>query len=680
MTKQDLLDKITMQLQDSIDLQKKWRQESRRGYKFVAGDQYSEEDILDAEAIRKPMIVFNRLGPVIDAVVGMETGNRHEMRFVPMELGDGRVNNLLTDAVRWASQRTNEPQQTSAAFRDLVICGLGVTGTRLDYEEDPDGKIVTERLDPLLYFWDPASSGRNLTDRRWDATAKLVDEEEIEGMFGKGALEGATLDGDVWRSLLQESIDPHNADATPYSGKAGDGSSRAMIPLVEYEYYRRVPYYRIETDQGMEEVNEAEFRAVRADLVARGIKYVRQTRRRFYRVFLAGNVILEEGEAPDKTSFSRKVMTGKRDDSIRGWYGMVRAMIGMEGTQGPQQMTNKLYSESINSIAVQGKGGLLAEVDAFVNPVIAQEQWAAADSIVWVKAGGLAKIQPKPLGDYPQGMDRLLQWAVQSVPEVTGVNWELLGLVNRDQPGIVEDSRRQAAITILADYFDALKMYRAELGRLYASLVIEYMAGDDEESSTLIRLSGAGSEQVVPLLKDELTMKYDVVVDDAPSSANVKDKTWSVLVDLLPMAIKMGMPPPPNWLEYAPIPATLAQEWIQAVQSQQQQQQDPAMQALMQSETEKNQSTSQLNVAKTQESVAKAAEIQVKAQLAPQEMQLRTFEAVQGAAGAQAAQQGAQHEQAMRAREVEQADEDRELQERLAQMQQAAQQQPDRGA
>lgn len=642
--KSELIERITANLKSAVGAQRKWREETRRAYKFVEGDQWDQEDMDAAEEQRRAAIVFNRLAPVIDAVVGMESGNRHEIRFAPMENTDTPTNNLLTDAVRWACQRTHEPQQTSDAFRDLVTCGLGITGTRLDYEEDPDGKIVVERLDPLMYFWDPSSAGRNLRDRRWDATVKLVDEEELEDLFGEDVIEGLVLEDDVWKGFLTEGITPHDADADKAYNQTPAGESVSRIPLVEYEYYRREPFYRVQFPQGMEELDQAEFRVIKKDLEAAGIPFVRQQRRRFKRVFLVGNIVLEEADAPDKNSFSRKVMTGKRAKSTGGWHGMVRAMIGMTGAQGPQQMTNKLYSEAINSIAVQSKGGLLAELDAFVDATQAQEQWAAADSIVWLKPGGLNKVRDKPLGEYPQGMDRLLQWAVQSVPEVTGVNWELLGLVNRDQPGIVEDSRRQAAITILAEYFDSLKMYRSELGRLLAALVIEYMAGETPEDSQLIRLSGNGSEQVVPLLKSELTLKYDVVVDDAPSSANVKDKTWSVLVDLLPMALQMGMPPPPDWLEYAPIPSTLAQKWMQAAQqAQQAPPPDPAMQRLMAAEAEKAETTATLNEAKTQESAAKAGQIMQETQMAPAELAIKTFNEQKAAQAAQQQPQGVEN-------------------------------------
>jgi len=43
----------------------------------------------------------------------------------------------------------------------------------------------------------------------------------------------------------------------------------------------------------------------------------------------------------------------------------------------------------------------------------------------------------------------MLEFAIQGIPQTTGVNWELMGQVARDQPGILEYQRKQAGMTML---------------------------------------------------------------------------------------------------------------------------------------------------------------------------------------------------------------------------------------
>ena len=627
----DKAEEIWSRLKEAKQRTSDAREEAARSYRMTAGDQYSDED-MEAAGSDRPLIVFNRVGPVVDSIVGMEVANRHEIRYVPTERSDGKINELLGSAVEWVTERGNCEFYISKCFRDCIVAGWGVMTIAMDYSRDPDGEIVFRREDPLCFYWDTSAAAPNAVDRRWSAIVKLVPMDEIEAEWGLKA-EDLTVDENIWGEFMEHPDSPHNADlVNAYrQGDTKDGAPDSRVPVVEYCYVTRKGFYRVAMPTGLQELSLGEFRDVKAQLDSMGIKYTKQTKKIWNRTILVGDQVVEDGEAPCPDHGCHIMITGKRDDRICAWYGVVRPMIGTPDTQGPQQMVNKLYSEAINSISANSKGGLLAEADAFEDAREAEQQWAASDQIIWMRPGGMNKVQAKPLGDYPQGMDRLMQWATQAVPEVTGVNWELLGMVQRDQPGIVEDSRRQAAMTILAEYFDALRLMRIEMGRILAYMVTEYMAGDDPSNSRILRVAGQGWEEYLPLLKDKLVTKFDVIVDEAPT-ANQKERTWKVLMELMPMAMQLGMTPPANWIEFAPIPATLAEQWMQQIQQQQQAQSEAAQQdpmaQLAAAEAFYKQSQAQLNQAKTQESAAKAAQIMQETALAPAELQIKTFSAM----------------------------------------------------
>jgi hypothetical protein len=231
----------------------------------------------------------------------------------------------------------------------------------------------------------------------------------------------------------------------------------------------------------------------------------------------------------------------------------------------PQRWANKWLSQILHIVNSNAKGGLLAESTAFVDPIKAQEEWSSPDSITWMKEGALSgkKVQEKSMTNYPTGLDKLMQFALGSLPMVTGINLEALGLANREQAGVLESQRKQAAYGLLSPLFASLRLYRKAEGRVLGHMINDYIA-----DGRLIRVGGPESQQFAPLLKAEGLMEYDVIVDQSPNAPDVKESTWEALIQLVPAMLKAGVPIPPDVLDYAPIPTALASKWKQFVEQQ----------------------------------------------------------------------------------------------------------------
>jgi hypothetical protein len=162
----------------------------------------------------------------------------------------------------------------------------------------------------------------------------------------------------------------------------------------------------------------------------------------------------------------------------------------------------------------------------------------------------------KPVSQFPQGSFELMQYAVQSHRDVSGVNVEILGMQSSaGQAASLDLQRKQSALTILQPLFDSLRRYRKEQGRLMLH-IIEYYIPD----GTLIKIEGPEDAEFVPLIKKEAfdgKTQYDVIVDQSATSANQKELTWAMLQQLLPVIGKML--PPATWLallKYSPLPTS----------------------------------------------------------------------------------------------------------------------------
>jgi hypothetical protein len=101
---------------------------------------------------------------MIDAICGAQVNNRQEMKFLPRSSDDGGKSEIVAGVVRWVRDQCDAEDEESEAFRDVVICGMGWTETRMCYDYDPEGRIIQERVDPFEMGWDRAARKRNLAD------------------------------------------------------------------------------------------------------------------------------------------------------------------------------------------------------------------------------------------------------------------------------------------------------------------------------------------------------------------------------------------------------------------------------------------------------------------------------------------------------------------------------------
>lgn len=548
-----------------------WLKEAELCWAFVAGDQWSAEDKAILRDGGRPEITFNRIAPLVDAVAGAQVNNRQETKFLPRTMDDGGKAELLQGVVQWVRDQCDAEDEESEAFVDAAITGLGWTETRLDYSDDPDGRIEIVRGDPREFFWTPEAHRKNLIDARWRARVRKWPEEEVYAIWPEArsmSLPGASVVGNG--QMGTGGINP-TRDGYAGGDESGVDHDADGIEVICFEW-AELETEIIAIDPGSRQTVRlsAEQWQRLGERLGEDLKSIRHTpraKRVWYRSFVAGDTELQFGPAPvNDTAF--KCITYKRAHKDGRFYGLVRMALD------PQRWANKWLSQSLHILNTGAKSGIEVEQSAIPDTASVraiEENYAKPGSLtVWadgaLSGGRVRQKTPMPM---PQGMQQLLQFAIQSIPDVTGINKELMGTADRDQPGILEWQRKQAGQTVMAPLFDALRRYYKEQGRYLLQMIHAYLPPDK-----VVRVTQADGNAVPFVLADLPDIaSYDVVVDQAPTSPNQKIEVWSFLQPTLPALIKLGLPMPvwAELLRYSPLPESAVEKIVEGLQQMAQQ-------------------------------------------------------------------------------------------------------------
>lgn len=642
----------------------KWEKQANIDFGFVACDQWNETDEKFMSAEGRVPVVFNRCLTIIKSIAGSEINGRLDTRYIPRKVQDTKANELLSAASDWMADECDAEDEQSEAFEAALICGMGWTEARLSYDEDPEGMYEETEVDPREMGWDAKSQKKNIADARRVHRTRQISITEARAMFPK--YKDEDLDATWANKLGNDSKDPKPVEDKLHQGDEADDpvvADRSDVTLVHMQWWEKEGYWLVAQEQDMtqpqmgqqppapEQLSEDDYKiyATRAKQI--GIKYqsVKMMRKVFKQAFIGNKILGGITATPCPTEFSFHCITGERDRKSKTFFGLVRVM------RDPQMWANKMLSNTLHIANTTAKGGIIAEREAFDGQRQAEESYAQPNVITWAAKGAVSgeKIMPKPGTGDPSVYLKLLEFAIASIRDVTGVNLELLGLRDANQPGILEAQRKQAAMTVLAGLFNSLRRFRKGIGRFRLYMIQEHLS-----DGRLIRIKGQDGAESIPLIREHTFGDYDTVVADAPTSPNQKEATWALINQMVPL-IKDQLTPEVILilLEYSPLPTDVLEKLRTAKQNaeQQAQQQQQAQDQANQEDRQLIHAATQAKTAKDAAAAQKAgAEAQTVGASAPSDALLSRAQAAKAVAEAQAiGQKGAGDAHASHAKAAE---------------------------
>lgn len=556
-----LIDKMRKCLRQARSMVSKWREQAEECDNFYHGHQWDDEDLMLMRAQRRPPLTFNRIKPFINAVVGFEIQNRQKCVFIPRhpELTPvAMATELATDAVDWALEGCNGHDERSFAFMDMLNRGMGWTEKRIDLESDDDGRFVSERVDGFEMYWDQTSRKRNLEDAHWVCRRRWLRLADVEAMWpskkdllAAGADEAWDTDALDMPSRVERKVpELYTPDGQRYYPGMPAMREEGFVLVSDFQWKERETSYKVMDPlmpQNVVTLSKKEYETLKRRAVGQIEVVAEQPRWVYKRAFVCGDVVLEMTESPILGAFTYQCMAYLWDTKEKHWYGLTKVLID------PQKGANKWFSQSLHIFNTSPKGTVFIESSAIVNPAKMADQLASPNPIIQVRDGAISqgRIKIEQPGGLSPATTELIQYAVSAFKDVSGINVELLGQSEGNQPGVTMRQRQTQGVSILALAFQAHSRFRIEEAKQVLVWLREHLA-----DGRWIRLGGAFNSKAVQLIKDPLLVNYDVCIDENPNNPNTKMEVWELMQPIIPVLVRNGLFLP-EMLDYAPLPASI---------------------------------------------------------------------------------------------------------------------------
>lgn len=561
---------------DSLDQtgDSKWRDfEIIESYKMLAGDQWDPNTLHTLKKEGRPCITFNRIHPLINQVQGFVMQNKREARYFPTEQTDAEFADTMNTLATWAREHGDYEKAEMQAFKDMEICGVGVTREFVDYDENPDGKIVKKRIFPQNMAWDQGARDVNLRDARWVCNVNFLTEEQVKEKYPEKADEilAATRAARSPFDNAQSSGDNGISTRVTAFGFNEDTNTN-KIPIFDYQWWTKEKYHRVNnplndpdfpreaTDEfgqpivgvdgvpipndnflnAVRIVNELniditqpewnlepnEFNELKRRFDELGIELEQSPgiRRITFQAIIAANMVVEKDINARLDGFTYAFMCAYFDEDNKIWFGLTRNL------KDPQRVANSSFLKMFETVHSVPKGGVIAEEGVTDNPMEFEQTWLNNQSVAWVKDGKLNAVKDKFTPGVPTGFEEPLAISVQAFRDVTGINIELAGQADSQVSGVLARERRAQGIVALAPLLESYAYYLKESAR---SLIVWLRELSENVDGRVVRVVGEKGQQFEQLNKDVTLRHYDVDLDDLPLSENERDENFKNLVQLL---------------------------------------------------------------------------------------------------------------------------------------------------
>ena len=559
------LDRRHSQMCERLDDEKSRQAENR--YQMAVDEDFYDSlqwTEADAQALMErgqAPLVFNKIKPTINWILGTEKRTRFDYNVLPRESSDEQGAQTKKKLVKYLSDVNRLPFARSEAFKNCVIAGLGLLEEGVS--ADPSEEMIYGRSENWRNaYLDSRSRENDYKDGRYQVRSKVIDVDMAQAMFpnkrhliSNTATTGLDSEVDeVWylgeRLTNQRDFD---SNGNYNAGSSILGQRGAFVASTQADVGRRSQirinegWYTVPTavsyiasgdmrGQMFDEKNDMHLwmkKNKRISLIS-GVKNQMRVM-----LFTAGHP-LWDGPSPYKhNKFPLTPMWCYRRARDGAPYGVVRDI------RDPQEDLNKRRSKALFILSANR---VVADEGAVDDIEDLRLEAARPDAIIIKKPNKDIRFE-KPAGEF-QGNLEMMQNAENFIQEVSGVTSENLGQSTNATSGKAILARQEQGSIVTANIFDQMRFAVQLQGEKLISLLEQFYT-----ESKVVRIVGENQpidwveiNKVDPatgqVLNDITAGQADFVVDEQDFRASLRQaaqETMTTLMQTLPPEVAISM-------------------------------------------------------------------------------------------------------------------------------------------
>lgn len=168
---------LCTQFREAQDTNQQERADAERDRDYYDGKQLSDAELAALAARRQPPVVFNRIGPKIDALRGHADRMHADPRAYPRTPKHEQEAESVTDAIRFICDQSDFRAIRSDACDNLLIEGIGAATVTVQNAGEK-AEVVITHVPWDRFYYDPASRRQDFSDANYLGVVLWMDEAE----------------------------------------------------------------------------------------------------------------------------------------------------------------------------------------------------------------------------------------------------------------------------------------------------------------------------------------------------------------------------------------------------------------------------------------------------------------------------------------------------------------------